>query len=254
MFVVRRYPAQVVCTLGLIQLLFAVALTVCGFINMGLFRVLDAKGVWFGMPLMIPPAISIFVLATRHRNTPMFVVLTSLATLIIGCFHVKNVYDGIGYWDKYQKLADSTAAIKPCINRGDECVCVADLDLYLERNYFVPRCDFFRFGYELHWTMIGLSVAGVLMSLLQIPAGFWARCTLREEEQPRKNKSSDHVFNSSQPGKLYTSSGIDNYGYPTAPAAPSDNYGGYHPDNVGGQNIQLTKYSTQLSTNPAMMH
>jgi len=178
MTLISRKASLWICGLGMVQLLFATGLTVCGFIVMGLYRVLDCKGIWAGLPMMVPALLSVVVLGTRHRAAGIAAILTGIIVLIFSAYHVVVVWEDIDFWEKYKEYAESNVDPRPCYNRGDQCIC-ADLTDYLASGYTVPRCDLFRTGYELFWTLIGLTIGGILFTILTLILTIWGCFTAK---------------------------------------------------------------------------
>lgn len=179
MTLTSRKSAQWVCGMGLLQLLFATGLTVCGFIVLGLFNHLSCIGIWCGFPMMVPGILSIIVLGTRKRFWSILTILTNLIVCAVAAYHMFVIYNETDYWEKYRKLAESTSRV--CYDRLDQCAC-DDNAYYMSAGYRVQFCNQFRVGEELFWTMMGLTVGGALFSLFGVFMAIWASCTKANEK------------------------------------------------------------------------
>jgi len=179
MTLVSRKSAQCLTAMGVLQLLFATGLAVCGFIILGLFNNLSCLGIWVGFPMMVPAICSIIVLGTRKRVWSIIVIVLNIIVLAVSLYHIYVIYEETDFWEKYRKYAESEKRV--CYERGDHCVCNDDAE-YLSAGYRVQFCTQFRTGEEIFWTMMGLTVGGALFSLLSIFMAIWATCSKADEK------------------------------------------------------------------------
>jgi len=168
----NRKVTQWIAGFGLIQLLFATALTVVGFMVIGLYRNLDCKGIWAGMPMMVPAILSVVVMGTRHKLAALSGIVTGVIVLIFSAYHIAVVWKDVDFWEKYKTYAESNVDPKPCFDRGDQCLC-DDLDDYMKSGYIVSRCDHFGMGYDLFWSMIALTIGGIVSTILNLVLTIW---------------------------------------------------------------------------------
>jgi len=179
MTLTSRSSAQWVCGMGLLQLIFATGLVVCGFIVLGLFNNLSCVGIWLGFPMMVPGICAIVLIGTRKRLWSVLGVITNIIVLAVALYHIYVIYEETDYWEKYRKLAESGSRV--CYDRLDHCEC-DDKAAYDKAGYLVQYCSQFRLGEDIFWTMMGLTVGGALFSLLNIFMGIWATCTRANEK------------------------------------------------------------------------
>jgi len=168
--------------MGMIQLLFATGLTVAGFIVIGLYRNLDCKGVWAGLPMMVPALLSVVVMGTRHKMAGVSSIFAGIIVLVFSAYHISVVWKDIDFWEKYKVYAESNAEPSPCFDRGDQCLC-DDLDDYMKSGYIVSQCRLFRTGYDLFWALIALTIGGLVSTILNLVLTIWGCFTAEENEK-----------------------------------------------------------------------
>eukprot|EP00111_Clytia_hemisphaerica_P020025 TCONS_00059048-protein len=195
---ISRTLAQWVCGIGLVQLFFATALTVCGFIALGLFHNVNGYGIWLGLPALIPGLVSVITLGTRQSSASGTVFLTSLIILGIGIWHSVEIYEKKDFWEKYRGYAEETPAKPLCTEQGRtvednlgnyHCYCANDPQEYNESGYVVQFCDEFRVGEDLFYAMFIFSIAVSVFSLLNSLLSIIACCICKPKELPPYQKN-----------------------------------------------------------------